>query len=338
MSEETNNDDENISQEQNIFSEEKDLFELTKNIDYTQLNKAQQTELKKQLNPSSYETYIYDMDIDPQITEKYEVGEYLYQPTDIYTTQLITKPTKNVRYLIFSKEFQKISDEELIPEYQNIDLSVTGVLSCFKIIDISKKDELTQITLLHYNSFEEILIKHHKTEIEEKAIKISKEILEKEEYVNRYIDLEEINYKITTAIGINNREAKLKPFTKDQIIFYLDVLSELLNKYNLDDIFEFTDEYDIVNIINIYQKSIDELGNIDVNKDEYLEEKEEIIKAYKKTIINSLELSDNLKETEIKTEISEDFENKDSEEQLKEISEILNIPQEKLEKIINTKK
>ncbi|WP_303234997.1 hypothetical protein [Methanosphaera cuniculi] len=324
--------------ETNIFQEEKQLFELTEDITFQDLNEEQQDELIEQLNPNLYDLYIYDADIDPQILEKYEVGQYLYQPSDIYTTRLLTDPIRNTRYAILSKEFQQIPDDELVEEYQDIDLSVSGVLNCFKIVSIELDEELMLITLLHYNSFEELVLKDHMTEIEEKASKMADDMIQTHEYIETDINLEPINYKIPTAIGINNRESGLKPYTKGQLIFYLSVLSAIYEKKGLEDVFAFTDEYDIANIINIYQNSVDELKNIDiVDDDEYDLEKLKISQAYVNTIINSLELSEQLEPEELKGRISKNFEKKDAKEQMVEISNILDISEDKLRELINLK-
>lgn len=332
IQEEINNPDDDI----NIFKEEKQLFELTENITFQDLNEEQQKELTEQLNPNLYDLYIYDTDVDPQILEKYEVGEYLYQPTDIYATKLLTDPGRNTRYVILSKEFQQIPNDELVDEYKNIDLSVSGVLNCFKIVNIEYNDEYMQITMIHYNSFEELALKDHITDIEQRAVQMAEDLMQTREYVQTDINLEPINYKIPTAIGINNRESGLKQYTKGQLVFYLSVLSAIFEKYDLEEVFAFTDEYDISNIINIYQNSVDELKNVDiVDNDEYDIEKGRISRAYVNTILNSLELSDKFEPEEIKDKISDDFDEKNPTEQIEEISEILDIPEDKLRDLIN---
>lgn len=322
----------------NIFQQEEALFALTENVTFNMLNEEQQEELLKQLNPELYTTYIYDVDMDPQVLEKYMVGEYLYQPSDLYATKLLTNPKKNLRYFIISKEFQPIPDDELIDEYKGIELGVSGVLNCFKIVDISedKDSETIQVTLLHFNSFEELAIKNSTIDVEKKAIEMGKDLAKTKKYVDVDIDLEKINYKISTAIGINNRESGLKSFTKGQIMFYLQVLSAIYENYDLETVFAFTDEYDITNIINIYQNSVEELRDIQIVDDQdYLDQKQQIINAYITTILNSLELSENLNPEEIKSELSEDFDKKNATEQLEEISEILDIPEDKLRDLIN---
>ena len=151
----------------NIFREEAELFEFTHDLDFNNLNNEQQDELNEQLNPDLYNTYIYDADIDPLVLKEYNVGDYLYQPTDIYTTGLLTDPEKNTRYLIISRDFRQIPDDELAEQYRNIKLALSGVLNCFKIVDITKKGDTTHITLLHLNVFEKLAIEDHKTDIEQ---------------------------------------------------------------------------------------------------------------------------------------------------------------------------
>lgn len=321
---------------ENIFREEKKLFELTEKTTYTKLTKKQQNELKEQLNPQKYHVFIYDTNLPEKIIKQYYVQQKLYQPTEIYTTTKITKPTKNVRYIIFSKEFQEINERETQTPYKNMNLAMSGILNCFKVTDIIKKENITYITLLHYNSFEELIIKHHKTEIENKSVKKTEEIINKK-YSTIAVNLDEINYKITKGIGINNHSDELKPYLKDHVIFLLDVLSDLLDTYDMNKVLEFISHYDVTYIINVYQNSINELKKIKVNEyTDFNEEKEKITNAYKNTILNSIKISENFKEDNtIKTNLSENYHELETDEKIDEISEILNIPQKKIEELIN---
>lgn len=328
-------EEERNNNKENIFKEEKKLFELTENTTYTKLTKKQQSELKKQLNPEKYHIFVYDTNLTEKIIKQYYVQQKLYQPTEIYTTTKITKPTKNVRYIIFSKEFQEINEKEIQPPYENMNLAISGILNCFKVIDIIKKENITYIALLHYNSFEELIIKHHKTEIEDKSVKETEKIINKE-YPTINVDLDEINYKITKGIGINNHSDELKPYLKDHVIFLLDVLSDLLDTYDMNKVLEFISHYDVTRIINVYQNSINELKKMKVGEDvDFNEEKEKITNAYKNTILNSIKISENLKEDSIKTNLSENYHDLEIDEKIDEISEILNMPQKKIEELID---
>ncbi|MCI5867623.1 MAG: hypothetical protein SOZ23_04825 [Methanosphaera sp.] len=319
--------------DENIFKDEKQLFELTDDIDFTQLNKKQQRELKDQISPKNYNLFVYDTHMDDEIFETYMVGSYLYNPCDVYGVGCLTNQLKNTRFYILSKEFQEIPKEHLVDEHKNMNLAVSGILNCFKILDITKtEDDKRQLLLLHYNSFEELALNHKKTPIEKKAQSILDEKLQTLPKVDDEIDLDELNYKITTAIGINKTESGYELFSKDQIIFYLEVLSEIVEKYDIDMVFEFTDKYDIGYIINVYENSIE-----DIKDDEnYKENKEKIIKTYINTILNSLEVSENLGNNETMG-IFDDFDVKSDSEKLKEVSDMLDIDEDKLKELIDPK-
>lgn len=319
--------------DENIFKDEKQLFELTEDVDFTQLNKKQQRELKEQISPKNYNLFVYDTHIDDEILEIYEEGSYLYNPTDVYAIGCVTNQLKNTRFYILSKEFQKIPKEHLVDEHKNMNLAVSGILNCFKILEITKtEDDKTQILLLHFNSFEELALKHKKTLIEKKSQKVFDEKLQQLPKIDDEIDLDELNYKITTAIGVNKTQQGYELFSKDQILFYLEVLSQIVEKYDIDMVFEFTDKYDIGYIINVYENSIE-----DIKDDEnYKENKEKIIKTYINTILNSLEVSENLANNET-IGISDDFDAKSDSEKLKEVIGVLDIDEDKLKDLIDPK-
>lgn len=322
---------------ENIFLEEENLFKLTDEIDYTTLSKGQQKKLKEQLNPTLYHQYVYDVDLEKPVINHYHVGQLLYQSNNLYTTSRITKPEKNVRYLIYSKEFQELPDKQLLLHYRNKQVAVSGIFNCFKVIYITVKNNITQITLLHYNSFEELAIQHHTTSIEEKISKRAPAILE-EEYPGEDIDLKKLNYKLNAGIGLNSYKDRVKPFNKDHIIFLLEVLSEIHNHYPLEKVVEFTEMYYIIDLINNYQQSLDNMKKMKVSQDtSYKEEQQKITDNYKNKIINSMKISENLKENTL-GQISENLENLSNSEKIDEVSEVLNIPQEKLEKLIKMNK
>lgn len=158
--------------DENIFKDEKQLFELTDDIDFTQLNKKQQRELKDQISPKNYNLFVYDTHMDDEIFETYMVGSYLHNPCDVYGVGCLTNQLKNTRFYILSKEFQEIPKEHLVDEHKNMNLAVSGILNCFKILDITKtEDDKRQLLLLHYNSFEELALNHKKNTNREESTK-----------------------------------------------------------------------------------------------------------------------------------------------------------------------
>lgn len=306
-----------------VFIAEKELFEITQEVKYTELEKSQQKEFKENLNPKNYKKYVFDVDLSKDIVSCYNIEQKLYHPTDIYVTSCITKPLKNTRYLIYSKEFEEIPDEELLPIYQNKKIATSGIMNCFKIIDITTINDKTQIALLHYVSFEEIAIDHHKTEIEEKIKKESKNIFE-ESFNKKSLKIDEkLNYKIETGIGINKNKTQLKPFTKDQLIYLLELYGEITEKFNIKKIYELLEKYDITSILNVYQNSVDEIKKMPATENtDFDKEKEKITQACIDSVINTLIISQELESGKY---------------DMDEISKVLNIPKDQLDEMIDLK-
>ena len=152
------------------------------------------------------------------------------------------------------------------------------------------------------------------------------------------IDLKKLNYKLNAGIGLKSYRDRVKPFNKDHIIFLLEVLSEIHNHYPLEKVVEFTEMYDIIDLINNYQQSLDNMKKMKVSQDtSYEEEQQKITDNYKNKIINSMKISENLKENTL-GQLSENHENLSNSEKIDEVSEVLNIPQEKLEKLLKINK
>lgn len=96
--------------------------------------------------------------------------------------------------------------------------------------------------------------------------------------------------------------------------------------------------YDIIDLINNYQQSLDNMKKMKVSQDtSYEEEQQKITDNYKNKIINSMKISENLKENTL-GQLSENHENLSNSEKIDEVSEVLNIPQEKLEKLLKINK
>ena len=45
-------------------------------------------EFEEHLNPALYNTYIFDTDLAKEVRDKYEVGQALYQPIEVYASLL----------------------------------------------------------------------------------------------------------------------------------------------------------------------------------------------------------------------------------------------------------
>ena len=95
-------------------------------------------EFEEHLNPALYNAYIFDTDLAKEVRDKYEVGQALYQPIEVYASPVVTKPSKNTRYVIYSQGFVEIEseyiDDEYLELYTDLKLSVNNTLDCFKVV------------------------------------------------------------------------------------------------------------------------------------------------------------------------------------------------------------
>ena len=126
-------------------------------------------EFEEHLNPALYNAYIFDTDLAKEVRDKYEVGQALYQPIEVYASPVVTKPSKNTRYVIYSQGFVEIEseyiDDEYLELYTDLKLSVNNTLDCFKVVDIRENEKLKQITIVEYSPVEENYLMSNKTEI-----------------------------------------------------------------------------------------------------------------------------------------------------------------------------
>ena len=169
---------------------------------------------------------------------------------------------------------------------------------------------MTQITLLHYNIFEELLLNHQKTKIEKKIEKESEKPIETstDNSTNDF----QLNYKIETGIGLYENKNKIEHYTKDQVIYILKLYIEILEKYNVS------------SLIKVYENSINHLKKMSVDENtDYKQMEENVTNACIDTVINTLEISKNLE--------SNVYEKED-------ISSILAISEDKLDEIIDLNK
>lgn len=302
----------------NRFTAKKDILNEIENMNFTQFNIEQQEKLKNELNLDNYNKYIYDVDIPEEILSLYKVGESLYQPTEIYTTTLISKPERNCRFLIYSKIFHEFPKEGLISEYKDKQLAISSIINSFKIIDIITINNITQITLLQYDGYEELVINHYEKELQEDLSKKSREIFENSFNLDS-IKLDDLNEDIELGIGIGfENEISLydiDTYKKDQNLFILDLLSDLIEYGGLEKLATFLSEIDIGYIARVYKDIVDELKQDCLrNNTDFNEAKKEIIELYKKDIIETMELTQ-------------------TDDEIINIHELDNISQSELEKI-----
>ena len=274
----------------NIFGEEKKLFELSKEYVFQDLTKSEQKRLEKEIKPNKYKSYVYDVNLPEKVIENYEVNKNIYQPTSLNFTSKITNLSKNTRFLVFSKIITEVPENVIVDDnYKNIGLSQTGFMNCFRIIDISKSDDKTQIALLHYSSLEELILASRRTEIEIKSVKKAHDLLKMlfDDCSDSQIQL---NEDLDSGIGLRIYNERYKFYSKDEIIFLLDLLSDMAKTRGVNNTFEFLMQYSVKDIINDYDKLIEEINSENLEVDE----QDSKINNFKDKIIGGLEFLSNL--------------------------------------------
>ncbi len=274
----------------NVFGEEKKLFELSKEYVFQDLTKSEQKRLEKEVKPSQYKSYVYDTNLTQDIIDLYKVNKNIYQPTSLNFSSKITKLNKNTRFLVFSKIITEIPDDTIIDEqFKGIGLAQTGFMNCFKVIDISIRDDKTQIALLHYSSLEELILSSRKTEIESKSIIKAHDLLKMLSEDDNKSQIQ-LNESLKCGIGLREYDNSYKFYSKDEIIFLLDLLSDMAKTRGVNDTFEFLIQYSVKDILNDYNKLIIEIESENLE----IDEKDTKINNFKDKIIGGLEFLSNL--------------------------------------------
>ena len=169
-------------------------------------------EFEEHLNPALYNAYIFDTDLAKEVRDKYEVGQALYQPIEVYASPVVTKPSKNTRYVIYSQGFVEIESEYIDDEY----------LELYTDLKLSVNNTFKQIILVEYSPVEENYLMSNKTEIEERAIKEAEELFSNQDN-GESLEFFDPRGNSNKAIGIN--ETTLEFFTKEDLTFLAEFLS-----------------------------------------------------------------------------------------------------------------
>lgn len=273
----------------NIFMsnwiENEDIIDKVNNEELMEYNLNIYKKLYKE-----YKMYSCDKNITPEIANKYEVGQVLYQPNFAYVTSSTEGINKNYRFLVFSPDIAKISEEEY-PFNLESTLSRTQIAEAFKVIDIYKKDGKTQISLLNYPIIAESLFKNDKTVIEKKLIKKAHESFDNSLKLKPLSDLDNYRIVLDDPIGIREYYGEYKFYTETDIMNYLLIISDIYDKLGEIGVSTFINEEDTKAIINNFQEDIDELEEAfpDASPERLMFLKRDLFYEYKNDVIGEFE-------------------------------------------------
>ena len=233
----------------NTFEVQKELFINGSDFEVSD------EEFEEHLNPALYNAYIFDTDLAKEVRDKYEVGQALYQPIEVYASPVVTKPSKNTRYVIYSQGFVEIEseyiDDEYLELYTDLKLSVNNTLDCFKVVDIRENEKLKQITLVEYSPVEENYLMSNKTEIEQRAIKEAEELFNNQDN-GESLEFFDPRGNSNKAIGIN--ETTLEFFTKEDLTFLAEFLSSFCDHFGLEESLNLMEMYDLILTLEAYHQ------------------------------------------------------------------------------------
>ena len=118
--------------------------------------------------------YVRDIDLSEELEDKYEIGALIKEKAFTDMTDRIGKMTTSHRYAIFTNHVGDLSQFEDGTDWS---LHTAAAGSKFKILDIYKFKEKTQIVLLHLmDGFEEIFIDNNT--IDEEYVNLARKIFE----------------------------------------------------------------------------------------------------------------------------------------------------------------
>lgn len=250
--------------EENKFKYILDSLE-NKDETFNNLINDEEKKLNDIIYSEEYIMYIRDMNVSEDVLSLYEVEEILYHPSDINATTTMSKPEVNCRFLIYSKEFIEYNKEELFEEFvPNMDLHHLNILSCFKVVDITTVNNVTQIALLQYEDYEDSLRDTQKIEMEKKIKKESKKLLENS-FNKKSIELPKIYDvdELDCGIGIIlYYDTKVKKCTKDDYDFLIKVLDECVTQCSIEKTAIFTETYPLKDILVQYYELLEVIDDI----------------------------------------------------------------------------
>ncbi len=242
----------------NPFNELVEDFFKSETDNFNLLTKTQQEKIESEeyyIFMDNYKLYISDQKLNNSTINSYYINQLLYNPERLlFTSQIEGIPeNNNCRFLVISNMIHEIPWHDYTDnEHKDIRLATTDIISCFKIIDIYKRDNKTQITLIHYPITQESFFKNHKTNIEKELVPKLRQMFDLYSDKNSVDNINNEEYKdfFNEHIGIRTYQNQYKFFSKNIIVLYLQLLSNLCDKFGLINVLEFVDNYNMQELIN----------------------------------------------------------------------------------------
>lgn len=142
----------------------------------------------------------------------------------------------------------------------------SNLTEAFKVIDITKKDDKTQITLMVYHIYREAFFKNHITDFENQLISKAHELFEESFNLNFYPNSNILPHLLDfKAVGLLETVDKYKLYSRDAMMAYLHILSRLCEKRGLNNVIKIMDVIDVSAVITKYYGYLNEFNNKNIN-------------------------------------------------------------------------
>lgn len=286
--------------ERSFVQKKKDLEFVSEDEDFHSLSRKEIAFIEETAQDTEweYDAYVHDADLDEEVFNRYEVGQLLYHPTELFFTSDIKGMHKKYRFLVFSNYIKDLSDTpEAIDEMKSINLCRSNLVESFKIIDIYGRKGKIQISLINYPPASEILFKNHVSKIEADLIKKARRSFEKSlnkepipELYGRWGTL------FDEPIGIREFNYRWRFYSRRSMLAFLDILEMVKQAYGLEDTFDFIHRNDMSELINVYDENVDEILKVNANasKEEIQKEIDECVYDLANIVKEGIQVSQKL--------------------------------------------
>jgi hypothetical protein len=165
--------------------------------------------------------YYRDAELDENVISKYAAGQIIRSQTFVDVSGFAGKPTKNCRFIIASSKAAPFYALKLVdPKTERWRLHIINANSYFKVLDICRKDGITQIFLLHIPAkgievFRHSVVDFGEGDVEKQFIEKARASLDKMLAMSPVPELEEEEWiertKSPIGLDMDNRFFPLEP-------------------------------------------------------------------------------------------------------------------------------
>lgn len=210
---------------------------------------------------SNIHVYSRDINLYPKLEKMYHIGELLYHPDCLYYASQIKGIKKSHRFLVYSPYMHSITGED-INWISDFELSKSDVGEMFKVIDIYKKENKTQITLLNYPITAKSDYNKCELDLEKELVIRSRKSFDLALKRKVSLDLDdEHDFLFKKPIGIMKTDQGYDYYSEIDICYILKILSSISDEFGVEEAQNFIIKHNVDMIINTIRKINNEIDN-----------------------------------------------------------------------------